>query len=144
MSYPIFIIPIIVGCAAQFTKFLVLAIKNKKLKIGSLFGPGHMPSAHTAFVISLATTIFYFDGAFSSSFAISVALAYIVVYDAVKIRTNIGYNAKIVNQLIKEIPNIKKEKYPTLREVVGHKPEEAFVGAVFGFTLSILLILISL
>ncbi len=100
-----------------------------------------MPSAHTAFVVSLATTVFYFDGMFSTAFAISVVLAYIVIYDAVNIRTNIGYNAKIVNQLIKETPNIEKEKYPTLREVVGHKPEEVFVGAVFGFVLSILLIL---
>ena len=144
MSYPAFIIPIIVGCVTQFTKFLLLAAKGKKLKLRNLFGPGHMPSAHTAFVVSLATTVFYFDGAFSASFAISVILAYIVIYDAVNIRTNIGYNAKIVNQLIKEIPNIEKEKYPTLREVVGHKPEEAFVGAIFGFVLSILLILILL
>ena len=141
MDYPIVIIPIIVGCATQFTKFLLLAVKNKKLKFKSLFGPGHMPSAHTAFVVSLATTVFYFDGMLSTSFAISVVLAYIVVYDAVNIRTNIGYNGKIVNRLIKEIPNIEKEKYPILREVVGHKPEEAFVGAVFGFTLSVLLIL---
>ena len=100
-----------------------------------------MPSAHTAFVVSLATAVFYFDGMFSTSFAISVVLAYIVIYDAVNIRTNIGYNGKIVNRLIKEIQNIEKEEYPILREVVGHKPEEAFVGAVFGFTLSVLLIL---
>ena len=101
-----------------------------------------MPSAHTAFVVSLATIVFYFDGILSTTFAISVVLAYIVIYDAVNIRTNIGHNGKIVNQLIKEIPTIEKEKYPTLKEVVGHKLEEAFVGAVFGFALSILLILI--
>ena len=142
MDYPIVIIPIIVGCAAQFAKFLLLAAKNKRLKFKSLFGPGHMPSAHTAFVVSLATTVFYFDGALSTSFAISVVLAYVVIYDAINIRTNIGYNGKIVNRLIKEIPNIEKEKYPILKEVVGHKLEEAFVGAVFGFTLSVLLILI--
>ncbi len=141
MNYPIFIIPIIVGCVTQFTKFLFLATKSKKLKLKNLFGPGHMPSAHTAFVVSLATTVFYFDGVFSTTFAVSVVLAYVVIYDAVNIRTNIGYNGKIVNQLIKEIPNIEKEKYPKLREVVGHKPEEVFVGAVFGFVLSILLIL---
>ena len=142
MDYPIVIIPIVVGCAAQFTKFLLLAAKNKKLEFKSLFRPGHMPSAHTAFVVSLATIIFYFDGAFSTSFAISIVLAYIVIYDAVNIRMNIGHNGKIVNQLIKEIPNIEKEKYPILKEVVGHKPKEAFVGAVFGLVLSVLLILV--
>jgi len=143
MNYPLFIIPIIVGCAAQFTKFLLLAAKSKKLKFRSLFGPGHMPSAHTAFVVSLATVVAYFDGIFSTTFAISVIIAYVIIYDAVNIRTNIGYNGKVVNQLIKEIPNINKENYKVLREVVGHKPKEIFIGAIFGFILSILLIIYS-
>ena len=141
MDYPIVIIPIIVGCSAQFVKFLLLASKNKIIKFKSLFGPGHMPSAHTAFVVSLATAVAYFDGMFSTTFAISVVVAYIVIYDAVNIRTNIGYNGKIVNRLIREIPDIKKEDYKVLREVVGHKPEEAFVGAVLGLVLTVLLIL---
>lgn len=142
MNFPIFIIPIIVGCVVQFTKFLLLAIKNGKVKCKYLFGPGHMPSAHTAFVVSLATVVAYFDGVFSTTFAISIVVAYIVIYDAVNIRTNIGYNGKVVNQLIKEIPSINKNNYKILKEVVGHKIGEAFIGAIFGFALSVLLILV--
>ena len=102
-----------------------------------------MPSAHTAFVISLATTIAYFDGVFSTTFAISIVLSYIVIYDAANIRTNIGYNGKIVNQLIKEVPGIEEENYPILKEIVGHRPIEILIGAIFGFALTALLIILS-
>ena len=142
MIYPIVIVPIIVGCATQFAKFLLLAKKNKEIKCGYLLSPGHMPSAHTAFVVSLMTIVSYFDGIFSTTFAISTVLSYIVIYDAANIRTNIGYNGKIVNKLIGEIPGIKKESYPILKEIVGHKPLEILVGAIFGFILTILLIII--
>jgi len=142
MDYPIVIIPIIVGCSAQFVKFLLLASKNKIIKFKSLFGPGHMPSAHTAFVVSLATTVGYFDGIFSTTFTISIVMSYIVIYDAANIRTNIGYNGKIVNQLIKEIPEIKKENYPKLKEIVGHKLSEIIAGAILGIILTGIILLI--
>jgi len=142
MIYPIVIIPIIVGCITQSIKFLLSVIRHRKIDLNFIFISGHMPSAHTAFVVSLATVIAFFDGIYSTTFTISIVLAYIVIYDALKIRTNIGYNGKIVNQLIKEIPGINKKKYPILRERVGHKPLEALVGAILGFTLTIFLIII--
>lgn len=142
MNFPVVFIPIIVGCLTQFTKFLLLAVKSKKVEFKNLLGPGHMPSAHTAFVVSLVTMVAYFDGVFSTAFAISTVLAYIVIYDAANIRTNIGFNGQVVNQLIKNIDSVKQKDYPKLREVVGHKPSEIFVGAIFGFGLSTLLILV--
>ena len=101
-----------------------------------------MPSAHTAFVVSLATVVAFFDGIYSTTFAISFVLAYIIIYDALKIRTNIGYNGKVINKLIGDIPEIKKEDYPILRERVGHKPLEVLIGAILGFTLTIFLIIV--
>jgi acid phosphatase family membrane protein YuiD len=101
-----------------------------------------MPSAHTAFVISLATAAAYFDGVFSTTFAISIVLSYIVIYDAANIRTNIGYNGKIVNQLIKDVPGIKKESYPILKEIVGHRPMEILIGTILGFVLTMFLIIL--
>lgn len=142
MNYPIIIIPVLVGCTAQFVKFLLLINKNGTLEFKYMLGPGHMPSAHTAFVVSLMTIVAYFDGIFSTTFAISTVLSYIVIYDAANIRTNIGYNGKIVNRLIREIPGIEKESYPILKEVVGHKPIEILVGAILGFVLTIFLIIL--
>ena len=142
MIYPIVIIPIVVGCITQSIKFLLSVIRHKKIDLSFIFISGHMPSAHTAFVVSLATVIAFFDGIYSATFTISIVLAYIVIYDALKIRTNIGHNGKIVNQLIKEVPGINKKNYPILRERVGHKPLEVLVGAILGFTLTIFLIII--
>ena len=142
MVYPIVIIPIIVGCIAQSIKFLLSVIKHKKIELKFLLISGHMPSAHSAFVVSLVTVIAFFDGIYSTAFAISFVLAYIVIYDALKIRINIGYNGEIINKLIKEIPGIKKEDYPILRERIGHKPLEVLAGSMLGFILTIFLIIL--
>ena len=142
MIYPIVIIPIIVGCVTQCTKVVLHIIKYKKINLKFLLISGHMPSAHTAFVISITTVVAFFDGIYSTAFAISFVFSYIVIYVALKIRINIGHNGKIINKLVREIPDIKKENYPILRERVGHKPLEALVGAILGFTLTIFLIII--
>ncbi|MEA2097671.1 MAG: divergent PAP2 family protein [Patescibacteria group bacterium] len=140
MVYPIFIIPIIVGCATQCVKVLLHAKKCKKIDPKFLLISGHMPSAHSAFVVSITTIVAFFNGIYSTAFAISFVFSYIVIYDALKIRTNIGYNGEALNKLIREIPEIKKEAYPILRERVGHKPMEVLIGSVLGFALTIFLI----
>ncbi|NOQ68082.1 divergent PAP2 family protein [Patescibacteria group bacterium] len=142
MIYPIVIIPIIVGCVTQSIKFLLSVIKHKRIDLKFLLISGHMPSAHSAFVVSLATVIAFFDGVFSTTFTVSFVLAYIVIYDALKIRTNIGYNGEAINKLIREIPKIKKEDYPILRERVGHRPMEVLAGSVLGFALTVFLIIL--
>lgn len=140
MLYPTFIIPIIVGCVTQFIKFSLSVIRHKKIDLKFLMISGHMPSAHSAFVVSLITVVAHYDGIFSTTFTISFVLAYIVIYDALKIRINIGHNGRVLNKLIKEIPGIKKEDYPILRERVGHRPLEVLVGSILGFVLTVILI----
>lgn len=142
MIYPIIIIPILTGCIVQLIKFMLSIIRHGKMEWKYLFGPGHMPSAHTAFVISLVVLVGYYDSIFSINFAISFVFAYIVIYDALKIRTNIGYNGAVLNKLVKEIPEIKKTDYPVLKERVGHKPLEVLVGGTLGIILTVLLIFI--
>lgn len=142
MIYPIFIIPIIVGCTTQCAKVLLHAKKYKKIDPKFLLISGHMPSAHSAFVVSITTVVAFFDGIYSIAFAISFVFSYIVIYDALKIRINIGHNGEVLNKLIQEIPNIEKKSYPILRERVGHKPLEVLVGAILGFILTIFLIIL--
>ena len=142
MIYPVFIVPVIIGCATQCVKVLLHAKKCKKIDPKFLLISGHMPSAHSAFVVSITTVVAFFDGIYSIAFAISFVFSYIVIYDALKIRINIGHNGEVLNKLIKEIPEIKKENYPILRERVGHKPLEVLVGAVLGLILTIFLIVL--
>ena len=140
MIYPIVLIPIIIGITTQLTKFLLSIVKHKKIEFKYLLISGHMPSAHASFVVSITTIIGIKETIFSTLFAITFVFSYIVVYDALKIRINIGENGKIINKLVREIPGINKDAYPILRERVGHKPLEVLVGGIFGFLMTILLI----
>ena len=51
-SYLVWAIPILVGILAQFTKFILFTFKNG-WQPSYVFTHGHMPSAHTAFALSL-------------------------------------------------------------------------------------------
>lgn len=141
MIYPLFAIPIVVGCLTQATKFILSIIKHGKIEAKYLLASGHMPSSHTAFVISLTTMVAFKEGIFSTLFAATFVFSYIIIYDALYIRSNIGYNGRSINRLVNEISGIKKENYPTLRERVGHRPAEVFVGGVMGFALTVALML---
>lgn len=101
-----------------------------------------MPSSHAAFVVSLTSMVAIKEGISSMLFAITFVFSYIVIYDAMFIRTNIGYNGKVMNDLIKEIPGIKKGKYPILRERVGHRPLEVLVGGAMGVALTAIIMLL--
>lgn len=141
MTYPFFIVPIIAGCITQATKFILSIVKHDKVEIKYLLTSGHMPSSHTAFVVSLTTMVAIKEGFSSMLFAITFVFSYIVIYDAMFIRTNIGHNGKVMNDLIREITGIKKENYPILRERVGHKPLEVLVGGVMGLAITSILML---
>ena len=48
-----------------------------------------MPSAHTAFAISLLMSIGYFEGVHTGSFAVAFALAFVIIDDAARIRMHL-------------------------------------------------------
>ncbi len=134
-----FLIPIVVIVAAQSTKFLLYTVRHG-LNWNYLFSPGHMPSAHSAFVTALVVTVGYYDGTHSAAFAVAVAFATIVMYDAVRIRMQIGDQGKLFNRLVKELPAIDKSHYPRLKERVGHYTREVIAGVIFGTALSFAII----
>jgi acid phosphatase family membrane protein YuiD len=138
MHYPFIIIPLLTGIFTQLVKFSLSAIRHKKVEIKYLFTPGHMPSSHTSFVVSLVTVVGYYKGIDSIEFAIAVCLAYVVIYDAMNIRIHIGRNGAAINRIVKEL---NLQGYPILKERVGHLPMEVLVGGVLGFLFSMGLIL---
>lgn len=137
MQYPFILVPLLTGVFTQVVKFLLSVIRHKKLELRYLFTPGHMPSSHTSFVVSLATVVGYYEGLASTDFAITVCLAYVVIYDAMNIRIHIGHNGEAINRLTQEL-NLKD--YPLLKERVGHLPQEVLVGGILGFLFSMILV----
>lgn len=137
MTYPFIIVPLLTGIFTQFVKLTLSVIRHKKFEIKYLFTPGHMPSSHTSFVVSLVTVVGYYRGIESIEFAIAVCLAYVVIYDAMNIRIHIGHNGAAINRMAKEM---NLSGYPELKERVGHLPAEVAVGGLLGFVFSMLLI----
>ena len=134
--YAVFLIPVLVGVITQAIKFTIYSIKHG-FNIRYAFTHGHMPSAHTAFAVSLVTSICYFEGVHTGSFAIAFALAFVIVDDAARLRMYMGDQGRYLNMLVEQL-DIDESKFPRLKERMGHRVSEVIVGALLGFLLTIL------
>lgn len=91
-----------------------------------------MPSSHSAVVCSLATCIGKQYGFDSGIFAISVIMAFVVMYDAAGVRRAAGKQARILNKILDTPGLTTVEVQEKLVEVLGHTPIQVFVGAILG------------
>ena len=126
---------------AQLFKVLINLWLNKKLDWRRCFGMGGMPSSHTALVISLVISIGSVEGLQSSMFAIAVALAAVVIYDALGVRRETGRQSQVLNQIITEmLVEGKPITEQQLKELVGHTPLEVLGGLIVGITVTLIFI----
>lgn len=135
--YYVFIIPAVVGGIVQMTKFLVYCLKHG-WNIRYAMTHGHMPSAHTGFIVSLVTSVGYYEGMHSGAFAVAVALAIIVIDDAARLRMYMGDQGRYLNMLIRQL-NINEEQFPRLKERMGHRISEVIVGGIYGLVLTLVI-----
>lgn len=144
---PVIIVPVIAWFSAQFLKFIITLLVEKKISIERMFGDGGMPSGHSATVTSLMVMTGWSAGLGSIMFAISAILAIIVMHDASGVRRETGKQAMTIKQLA-EIVNgmfvgkdqeVRTEK---LKEFVGHTPMQVAFGSVLGALVAILSIII--
>ncbi len=125
---------------AQFLKILWNLSMTGKWDWIWIYHSGGMPSGHTSAVTSLSTAIGLTEGWSSSEFAIATILSIVVMYDATGVRRQAGMHAQVLNKLVEDVTKIlseAKEKSPAetrekLKEILGHKPIEVFVGLWFG------------
>lgn len=124
---------------AQSLKIIIEYIKYRKLDFSKMISSGGMPSSHSALVTSMSTAVGLIDGFGSTTFAISLGLACIVMYDAAGVRLAVGKQAKILNQILEDVQNhhFEAEK---LKELIGHTPIQVFFGGILGIVLTIILI----
>ena len=136
-KYYIFIIPIIVGIVVQVIKYVVYSLKHG-WSLDYTLTHGHMPSAHTGFIISLVTSIGYYEGMATGAFTVAVALAVIVIDDAARLRMYMGDQGRYLNMLIRQL-KVDTAQFPRLHERMGHRISEVIVGGILGFVLTIFL-----
>lgn len=140
-NYAMFIIPLIVLAFARILKFIIFYAKhgkNFKYTLDHAMTYGHMPSVHSALMISLVTSVGYFSGIDSGEFAIAFVLAILIIDDATRLRVYMGEHSRYINMLTDKI-GVDEKEYTRLKERMGHRPEEAIAGAIFGFVLTLIL-----
>jgi acid phosphatase family membrane protein YuiD len=126
---------------AQVVKGIVVLIQQHRLDFQYIAGAGGMPSSHSALVTALATAAGRVYGVGSASFAISVVLASIVMYDAAGVRRAVSLQARILNTIMDDYFHKKGIKQEKLRELIGHTPLQVLVGALLGVLVALLVTL---
>jgi len=92
--------------AAQVIKTILNTIVNHKFNAERLVGAGGMPSSHSALVCALAIGTCRKMGFSSPEFALALAFAAVVMYDAMGVRRAAGEQAKVLNKLVFGFPDI--------------------------------------
>ena len=138
MSYKIVLIPFIALIAAQIIKVIIDAFRGE-FSWSNFNRYGGMPSSHSAMAAALCTEIGTQTGINSAAFTISIAISFLIVRDAVGLRRYLGNHGKILNMLIKDLPDKKEDKYPFLEERLGHTYLQAAAGIILGIILAILI-----
>lgn len=140
-SYIILITPVIAAAVAQIIK--VLLVRKNKMTFKDLikFSYAGMPSGHSAFTVSLVTIIALTQGLYSPLFALSLAFAIIVINDALRLRQYISQQGAVINILIKDLNDDQflDEKYPLLKERIGHTKLEVMAGMILGMLIGLLM-----
>ncbi len=126
-------IPLLLWFVIQAYKVITDLIVNKRLNIKRIIGAGGMPSSHSAVVCSVAMLIGRDYGFGSGIFALSMVMAFIVMYDAAGVRRASGKQARILNKILDTPGMSTVEVQEKLIEALGHTPIQVFVGAAIGF-----------
>ncbi|XP_031377531.1 uncharacterized protein LOC116192957 isoform X1 [Punica granatum] len=124
----------------QTLHLLVCRYKDRRWDSRKMLGSGGMPSSHSATVMALAVSIGIQEGAGSSSFAIALVLACVVMYDATGVRLHAGRQAELLNQIVCELPpEHPVSSIKPLRDSLGHTPVQVVAGAVLGCVVAYLM-----
>jgi uncharacterized protein len=132
LANPVLIAATWAWALTQTIKFVLYTVRERRINLRYLTTMGGMPSSHSATVASLATAVGIRDGLRSTSFAIALAFAFVVMYDAAGVRRAAMAQAKILNQMIDELFQGHPISETRLRELLGHTPFEVVVGAILG------------
>lgn len=125
---------------AQFTKMLCGLYRTHRLDFNYLVSTGGMPSAHSAMVSGLMTSVGLKTGFDSPVFAIALAVAMITMFDASTVRRAAGLQARLLNQMIDEL--FKKHRFSEkkLAELLGHTRLEVFMGMIIGILVALIVV----
>ena len=125
---------------AQIVKMLTAFIRTRRMDMHYLVSTGGMPSAHSAMVCALATSIGLTEGFDQAVTMLASAFAAITMFDAAVVRRAAGIQATILNQMLDELFKGHRISEKRLLELLGHTRLEVFVGMVLGILSAFLIV----
>ncbi len=125
---------------AQVLKLFTFAFVDKRFNFKIFTTTGGMPSAHSAGVMAVTTSVGLLEGFTSVVFAVSCAFALITMYDAAGLRRAAGKTAACLNRMMDDFYNHDVQAIGgKLKELLGHTPFEVIVGAALGVVYAIVM-----
>jgi len=138
MNNPSFWSALLAWLAAQIVKMTTHYFQTHKIDFGYLVSTGGMPSAHSAMVGGLTTSIGIRSGMDSAVFAVTLAFALVVMFDAQSVRRAAGQQARVLNQMLEQFFKEHQFSRQKLGEFLGHTRTEVFVGVLLGIIVALL------
>jgi acid phosphatase family membrane protein YuiD len=127
-SVPVILLTAVtVQVVCQVFKCVVYSIRDRSVTLSYLMTAGGIPSAHTAFVTALCTSIAIRNGVDSELFSVSAVFSAIVIYDAWRLRGHVQHHASLLNRHV-----LVPAGEPPVSEMIGHSVTEIAAGLVFG------------
>ncbi len=131
-------IPFLLWFGIQLFKLIYDLVTTKKFNFKRILGAGGMPSSHSAVVAGITTLIGKYEGVNTPLFALSLVVAFVVMYDACGVRRAAGKQAAMLNKII-ETPGLTgMQVSEKLVEVLGHTPFQVLVGALIGIVVGLI------
>lgn len=124
---------------AQIMKVAMNFHTTRRIDFRYLSSLGGMPSAHSATVSALATSVGINAGFDSQVFMGTFIMALIVMFDASTVRRAAGHQARLLNDMIEELFKAHHFSERKLVELLGHTRLEVFIGMLLGVVLAILI-----
>ncbi len=123
------LVAVAVQLLCQLFKVVYYSLRTRRLSLSWFISAGGMPSAHSAFVSSLAVSVGLWAGFDTDLFGVTCVFSIIIMYDALRLRGAVQHHAQILSALAAVHPEVDAGKI-NLR--LGHSAAEIAAGIIVG------------
>ena len=125
---------------AQCAKMLCGFLSTRRVNLNYLVSTGGRPSAHSALVTGIATSVGLQAGFDTPLFMVALAFAAITMFDAATVRRAAGIQARLLNEMVDELFREHHLSERKLKELLGHTRLEVLMGAIVGILTAMLVV----
>jgi uncharacterized protein len=128
-------------CIAQAIKMFFGYARTRQFDFRYFLSTGGMPSAHSASVSALFTSIGMTNGFDAPITVLALLFAAVTMFDAASVRRAAGHQAIVLNQMIQELFKERRlSQMHHLKELLGHTRKEVFAGMLLGIVVAIVVV----